>query len=285
MPLKSSVVGEALPTLSIPVTPRMALAFAAGLGDDTALDDDASGFAAHPLFCVSLEWQLVIAARNELLGVTPLEAVHAVHAGQNTRFLSPLRPGQTVKVSGRIAEIRRARAGALSVTELNVTGEDGAPISSTLSTGIYRNVDVDGDDRRALDYEPVSTAASEMIDVRETTIAIDRGFPHRYTECANIWNSIHTERKIALAAGLPDIIVHGTALWALAGTALLSRFAPGSPQRLKLLSGRFAAMVIPGAPITIRYGRAPTANEALFEVLNARGEKAVADGRATFAPV
>ena len=266
--------------MSIAVTPRMALAYSAGLGCETALDDANADFAASPFFCVSLEWQLVIAARNEMLGVTPGEAVRAVHAGQSTRFLNPLRPGQTVTVSGRILEVRKTRAGALSVTELNVTAADGVPISSTLSTGVFRDVGVDGDDRRIGVAAPLP-ARTPMHGIEETSIPIDRGFPHRYTECANIWNPIHTERRVALAAGLPDIIVHGTALWALAGKTLLARFAPNAPQRLTSFAGRFAAMVVPGTVITVRHGHAE--GEVAFEVLNARGETAIADGRATFA--
>jgi acyl dehydratase len=282
MPLRSAIVGELLPAMSIAVTPRMALAYSAGLGDDAVLDDASPDFAASPFFCVSLEWQLVIAARNEMLGVTPAEAVRAVHTGQNTRFLNPLRPGQTVTVSGRIAEVRETRAGALSVTELNVTDADGMRLTSTLSTGIFRGVGVDGEDRKMDSSWPVSDSVP-MGEVSETIIAIDRGFPHRYTECANIWNPIHTERMVALAAGLPDIIVHGTALWALAGKTLLSHFAPDAPQRLKNLSGRFGAMVIPGNAIVVRHGKVSQDGNVAFEVLNAQGETAIADGRATVA--
>ncbi|HEY1709557.1 MAG TPA: MaoC/PaaZ C-terminal domain-containing protein [Rhizomicrobium sp.] len=282
MPLRSAIVGEDLPSLSIAVTPRMALAYAAVLGDETLLDDTAPDFAASPFFCVSLEWQLVIAARNAMLGVSPAEALRAVHAGQSTRFLKPLRPGQTVRVSGRIAEVRRTRAGALSVTELTVTGEDGEVVSSTLSTGIFRGVEVDGDDRRVEGAVPPASGAPVMSDMQQTVITLDRGFPHRYTECANIWNPIHTERAVALQAGLPDIIVHGTALWALAGKTLVARFAPGAPGRLKSLSGRFAAMVLPGTNITVQYGAGAGQGEVNFVVLNEKGEKAVSDGHATF---
>lgn len=270
--------------MSIAVTPRMALAYSAGLGDTSCLDDAAGHFAASPFFCVSLEWQLVIAARNEMLGVTPAEAVRAVHAGQSTRFLKPLRPGQTVTVSGRILEVRKTRAGALSVTQLDVTGADGMTITSTLSTGVFRGVGVDGEDRCTSGASPAAVPP-RMFAVEQTIIPLDRGFPHRYTECAAIWNPIHTERKAALAAGLPDIIVHGTALWALAGTALLARFASGAPGRLKNLSGRFAAMVVAGTAITVRHGPISGDGEVSFEVLNEQGDKAVADGRATFAAV
>ncbi len=284
MPLRSSIVGQDLPALAIRVTPRMALAYAAGLGVDAALDDAHEGFAALPFYCVCLEWQLVITARNAILGLSPAEALRAVHAGQNTRFFKPLSPDQTVSVTGRVVGVRRTRVGALALTELRVGGEDGAPISSTLSTGLYRGVEVEGDDALAEGYDPQDPAREPSEDTAEQTIIpIDRGFPHRYSECADIWNPIHTERSVALAAGLPDIIVHGTALWALAGRTLVDRFAAGAPERLTRLDGRFAAMVIPGAAITVRHGRLASDGGVAFQVLNVQNEPAIAAGRAVFA--
>jgi acyl dehydratase len=281
MPVNSALVGEVLPALAIAVTPRMALAYAAGIGAFDALDDARLDFAALPFFCVSLEWQLVIAARNRMLGVSPDEAIRAVHVGQSTRFLKPLHPGQSVRVSGRIVEVRRMRAGALTVSELNVTGADGEAISSTRSTGLYRGVEVAGEDR-SVAGAPAVPLSAPLGEVRETVIALDRGFAHRYSEAANIWNPIHTERRVALAAGLPDIIVHGTALWAIAGRVLVERFAPSAPQRLASLSGRFAAMVPAGTPILVRHGIGAHPGEISFTVVNDRGQEAIADGSAVF---
>ena len=67
-----------------------------------------------------------------------------------------------------------------------------------------------------------------------TAVPIAREMPHAYTECASIWNPIHTERAVALGAGLPDIILHGTATWALAGRELIRKRAGGDPTRLRL---------------------------------------------------
>ena len=39
---------------------------------------------------------------------------------------------------------------------------------------------------------------------------------HVYTEGARIWNPIHTDAAVAARAGLPGIILHGTATLALA---------------------------------------------------------------------
>ena len=57
----------------------------------------------------------------------------------------------------------------------------------------------------------------------------------------------------ATAAGLPDIILHGTATWALAGRELVARCADRDPTRLRRLRGCFRAMVIPGTAIELGY--------------------------------
>lgn len=284
MPLRSAVVGERLEPITVSVSPRMALAFAAGIGmvDPATLDDAAPGFAASPLYCASLEWRLVAAARNALLGVTAAEARQAVHAGQDSRFSGALRPGREVRVEGRILAVRASRAGAVSVTRLAVSdAASGQPVSETISTAVYRGVAVDGDDRALSGVEPPADPREAIGETIETTLDLDRGFAHRYSECAEIWNPIHTERAVALAAGLPDIIVHGSALWALAGRTLIERFAPGRPDRIRRLSGRFSAMVPAGTPITVRHAPAGP-GAAVFSVLNAAGQTAVSHGVAQF---
>ena len=107
--------------------------------------------------------------------------------------------------------------------------------------------------------------------------SIAREAPHVYTECADIWNPIHTERQVALAAGLPDIILHGTATWALAAREIVRRRCDGDPARLARLHGRFAAMVIPGTKITLDIG-ATDAGVVPFVVRNADGDPALARG-------
>ena len=285
MPLRADTVGRQLPEQIVRVTPRMALAYAAGIGETSPLcaDDTLEGFMAPPSFCVRPEWQLVIANRTGGLGMTPEETIRGVHAGQNTTFHAPIRPGVALRVSGEVAEVRATAAGALVRTRLSsVDAETGAALATTLTTALYRGVAVEGEGRALPGIVDVTEAATPPENTEETTLPLDRLFAHRYTECADIWNPIHTERAVALAAGLPDIIVHGTALWALAGRVLTERYAPGAPQRLTSLNGRFSAMVLAGDPITVRHGPTTRPGELAFAVLNAHGKEAVSRGLATF---
>lgn len=287
MPLNADIVGRTLPEQTIKITPRMLLAYAAGIGELSPIcaDDTHAGFMAVPAFAVSPEWQVIIANRSTGLGLQPDEAVRGVHAGQNTTFAAPIRPGIAARVSGQVVEVRQTGAGALARTRLDITNaETGDVLTSTLTTSMYRGVAVAGEGRALPGIADVTEAAPSAATGEDVTLPLDRLFAHRYTECANIWNPIHTERAVALAAGLPDIIVHGTALWALAGRVLTERYAPNAPQRLTSLNGRFSAMVLAGDPITIRHALGPNPGEIAFTVLNTQGKEAISRGLATFAP-
>lgn len=286
MPLSADIVGHILPERLIEVTPRRALAYAAAIGDDTAacFDDAADGFTVHPAYCVSLEWQVIVANRATGLGLAPDEVVRGVHAGQNTVFHRPIKPGTTARVTGEVVEVRATGAGALARTLLTTTdAATGDPLASTLTSSMYRGVAVTGQGSQASDLADVTESWSQPATTEDESVFLDRWFAHRYTECADIWNPIHTERRVALAAGLPDIIVHGTALWAIAARVLIARYAPGQPQRLAALAGRFSAMVLPGTPITVRHGPGTQPGTVHFSVLNVDGAQAVSRGVATIA--
>jgi acyl dehydratase len=284
MPLNADIAGRRLPEQVMQVTPRMALAYAAGIGDesDVCYDDARPDFMAHPAFCVTPEWRLVTENRTRGMGMTPDETIRGVHAGQNTRFLKPIRPGIAIRLSGEVLDARATKAGALVRTRLDIADDlNGEALSSTITTAMYRGVEVSGPAPRVADVLDVTDEWREPSEVLSVNVPLDRFFAHRYSECADIWNPIHTEQKVAHAAGLPGIIVHGTALWALAGREIISHYAPGEPQRLTSLNGRFSAMVMAGEPITIRHGIGRHPGEIMFSVLNASGREAVSRGVAT----
>jgi acyl dehydratase len=83
-----------------------------------------------------------------------------------------------------------------------------------------------------------------------------------------------------LAAGLPDIILHGTATWALAGLEILRSYRDGECA-LKRFTGRFVGMVIPGTDIMIRHAPDPSdPNIIRYEVLTHDGKRAIDQGAA-----
>jgi len=288
MPFPAKAIGAEPPPIEHEVSARSILAFAAGIGaDEPAFLDDArpEGLSALPFQCVSLEWPCLLGFRSRLERLTPEEAVRGVHVAQDSEFHRPMRPGDRLTTSGQLVSARAVRAGVLTIIRLDTRcALSGEKVTTSWSSSIYRDVALDGEAATLADppESPAGAADPMPAGSEADRLPIARQAAHVYSECANIWNPIHTERRVALAAGLPDIILHGTATWALAGLALLRRYGDGDGARLRRLSGRFTGMVIPGETITLRHAPG-SAGLVRFEVLNGAGASAISEGAALFA--
>ena len=89
---------------------------------------------------------------------------------------------------------------------------------------------------------------------------------------------------VAKAVGLPNVILHGSATLALAVSNIVDHVGGNEPSRVQRVYGRFRGMVLmPSSINVIIY--APAEREAAmdvrFEVINAEGQAAVADGLVT----
>jgi len=266
------------------ITARQTLSYAAVLNEtDLRYFDDAraDGIVAPPPYCVSLEWPLAVVLRDAPeLGLTATERLANVHASQETVFHRPIRPGDRLRTDARIVELDAIRPGTKAVTKFfTVDCVSGEPVVTSWSTGIYRGVALDGPGGQ-LEHgkEPPSDSDADQT---TTDIYIPPTLPHTYTECADIWNPIHTERAVALASGLPDIILHGTATWALASREIVRAHAGGDGTRLRALGGRFSGMVLPGTTITLHMSRAKTTDGLVhFDVRNPDGRPVLSAGAA-----
>lgn len=291
MPLSTAAAGSELGPSTREIAVRDVLAYAAGIGDtgDAVFDDARNGgVAAPPSYCVSLEWPVVSGGRgSELLGGEPHELRRGVHASQDSHFHRPIRPGDSLTTRGRYVGIRSTRAGVLLTTRLDTVDRAGRPVVTSWSRSIFRGVAADGANAEIEAAPDVPRPRPRDAGPSRSEIFIPREMPHVYTECARIWNPIHTEREVALAAGLPDIILHGTATWALAGREVLRAWGGGDPLRLRRLYGRFTAMVVPGTSIAVEHAPAGEAadggRQIAFRVLNAEGREAVSQGVAVVA--
>ncbi len=283
MVLRTSAVGQGLGESIVEVTPRMTMAYAAALGEDGEgyIDDlRRGGVVAPPPFCVVLEWPIVN-------GRTYREVSYgSIHVLQDSRFHRLVRPGDRLRTTGRVIQVRQTRAGALMVSRLTTTDAgSGDPVVTSWFGAIFLRMTVDG--TGAALEEPAAlrpTPGLSAGEVERAVVPIGRTLPHIYTECADIWNPIHTERTIALATKLPDIILHGTATWALTAQTLIRYRGGGDPSRLLRLAGRFHGMVIPGADITVEHvvdRQHP--GMVQFAVRNAAGELAITHGVAELA--
>lgn len=270
---------------------RMLLAFAAGIGEvnEYTFDDTARCFAASRAFCAVLEWPVISGEqRARLLGLTGAEAERGVHVEQDSVFHGVIRAGDRLRTRGKIVTVRETSAGGLVEYKLSTQDEsESAPVVTTWYKTIFRGVRLEGPDSMletnpapAIPQRPTgSGAAAPAIEIPLRAEAA-----HVYTECSRIWNPIHTERQVAKRAGLPGTILHGTALWALAGRELVRVCAAGNPSCLIRLRARFRAPVVPATVLTLRYCATGLGADVHFEMYLDDGRLAVSDGYAAFAP-
>ena len=268
------------------ISVRMAQAYAAGVGDGNPRyfnDDSPAGIVAPPCLVYSLQWN----ART--IPNAPAETVpptRYVHAATDLRFERPIQPGDRITVQGKRVAVQQRPPGVYVLTRFEMRDSGGALVATVDDGAIARGASTDGPDASLAATPPLPRPSGGEDDGWSVTIPISGQAPHVYTECAGIWNPIHTERRVALAAGLPGIILHGSATMAMAARELVNRVASGDPACPKRLAGQFRALVIPGGDIRgVCSGLSAGADGercAFFEVLNARGEPAVKGGVAIF---
>lgn len=285
MPLDSSLVGTKVGPVTAEIDARWTMAYAAGIGDNLPCYIDtrrANGIVAHPVFPVCFEWPAAGAIRaKSRAALTQAEASRGVHATQHMIFHRPVRPPQRLSTTAALVGIERRKPGAYEVTKYETVDDKGAPVCTTYAGSIYRQVEITGPDRPAEMPNPPALAKLPPRPRTEMRMPISAGAAHVYTECARIWNPVHTDAAVAAAAGLPAIILHGTATLALAVSRIIEAEAGNDPERVAEVYGRFGAMVLMPSEVMVRiYSRENSGGgEAVFfEAISAEGGRAIRDG-------
>ncbi len=277
-----SDIGRYTVANSFSVDARSITAFASGVGDfNECYMDDAreGGLIGHPGMVFSFQWNSRFTPDVQL----PLALVRrGVHAWVDTRIERPIREGDVITSQGQSVAVRQVKPGVLSTQRYVMRDSAGRVVAVMDSGGITRGARLDGSDQE-IQVAPELPQRSGSGDdpVWSVEVPIDPQAPHIYTECADIWNPIHTERRVALAAGLPDIILHGSANITIALREVINRSFGSDPTTLRRFAGQFRGMVIPGRPVTVRAIEVrDEADETIvfFEMLNDQAELAVANG-------
>ena len=283
MPLNAACVGRSTDYIEHEVDARWLMAYAASLGDCNPkyMDTAAGTVCAHPLFPVCLEWPPILATR-ELLGddLTNDESARGVHAAHDLHIFRPILAGMTLRTNATLISVKAIQPGAGYTLRLDTIDAEDNLVCQTFQFGIYRGVAMKGSSEAANSAPPLPTAIP--LNENVLRIAVPEGCAHIYTECARIWNPIHTDRKFAQNAGLPDIILHGTATIALSISELVTEFTEGQPDRVVRLGGRFSAMVLMPSELTLRTSTPRRAADGYstvsFAVANTQGEPAISAG-------
>jgi acyl dehydratase len=258
MKLPAGHVGTTVGPLVQEVDARWLMAYAASLGDMTPEYLDTTrpeGVICHPLFPVCYEWPLAVELRDAMPQAIAVRSVHATH---HLRLHRRVRAGDRLSTTATVISTEPRAPGAYVITRFQTTDAVGRHVSTTDYGSIYRGVACERAGLAAGPDEsrPVSTSApapetSPTAPEWSVAVAVPAGLAHTYTECARIWNPIHTDKAVAHSAGLPDIILHGTATLALAVSAVLEHAAAGAAANVTHVGCRFTGMVPLPSTLTV----------------------------------
>lgn len=289
MPLNRACLGKTYPPISTVVTLDAAQNYARACNDPNPHYFDAAtpgGIVAPPLFAVVVTWLSVITALTDV--ELHADLLRLLHVAQDIEFLAPIRPGDAIVSTGRIAAIESHQNGETMALELDAHNDRGEAIARVVFTVFIRG-------RRA-----ASAAAEAKPDEATPVGEVARGAPIatiaqtidadqtvRYAEASGDRNPIHVDANVAKMAGLPGIIVHGLCTMAFTARAIVDALCDGDPMRLKRLAVRFSRPVLPGDTITTRVWRAGERDGRLilaYATTNPEGLLVIRDGLAEIAP-
>lgn len=261
---------------------RFTMSYAASINDtNPAYFDDlrSSGLDIHPGIVFSLQW-----ASRFRPDQTPnfRAAAFGVHASTDLRIHRPFIAGEAITTQGQMVQKRQVRPGVYNVDRYRMLDSDGELVAELDYNGITRGATLDGPDVIAAEEpaQPEFTQVSEQA-LWRTEIPIGLHAGQQYTECAQIYNPIHTEPSVAKAAGLPDIILHGSATKAMSLTAVVNQCFDGDVTCVTRLCGQLRGMVLMNSTITVE-GLAEEIvdgeKRVFFRTVNAQGQAAISNG-------
>ena len=300
--LDGAMIGAAVGPITHEIDARWLMAYAAALGEtdpryfDTLTGD---GPRAHPLFPVCYEWPAAVALRDKTIAVDlQPQSVHATH---HLTIHRPPRAGDTLHTTARVLELASRRSGTLVVSRFETVDAHGEPVSTTDYGSVYRDVALAGTPKGHRQPEapeapePAGAGASSL----DTPLALEAPAPAGpgavdwqelvevtasaawvYTECARIWNPIHTDVAVAKRAGLRAPILHGTATLALAVSRAVARDLAGEAGRVKEIRARFTGMVPMPSTFTVR-GRGRAGSRVAFDAVGIDGVPILSQGALT----
>ena len=311
--LSPALVGLEVAPVTQAIDARWLMAYAAALGeaDPRYFDTEAAaGPLAHPLFSVCYEWPAVVAAREAIDAALRPRSVHATHRVEIHRHA---RAGDRLTTTARVTAVEPCRAGTRLDVRVATRDAAGQPVTTTEYGSIFLGVGAieqgtgarpdaldDRDSRRAADEPPREIAAGPQCEPQpqarrardlgrgdspgaralynwQSVVDVPATLGHVYTECARIWNPIHTDVAVARAAGLPAPILHGTATLALAVSRVVARELDGNPAAVRRIEGRFTGMVALPSRFTVRGGGRRGA-AILFDAVGADGRPVLSRG-------
>ena len=295
MSLSAQIIDYEFRPLTHEIDTRWLMGFSAAVGDarDEFFDTGRpSGIIAHPLFSLALEWPAYLLVVRELigLGLDREDAMLATPLDHEVTLYRSIWPGHSLTTIPAVRGVQSNAAGAIIVLEMTTSRGNGALVARSTSRVLFPGVALSG---AAVGLDPHRTES--IVDLRVpdplsmavhtgTGVELKRGrrrlgaaTAHVFGECSGMWNPLHTDRAVALDAGLPGLTVPPPALLAMAVSSVMQLGAV-DPICVRRIRGEFGARVALPAVIDIETTITTPASILGFRVGTEASGKAITNG-------
>ena len=278
MPITQEIVGYTSRSFSHNLDERWSMAYAASLNDmSQCYFDNADGkqVATHPVFPVCVEWPALL----ESLRDNNIDMRNTVHATHDLHLLEAIHPRMELHTSTTIIGVEQRKPGIYLGWRFDTTDADGRLVSRTYQGNLFLGATLEGASCWIEEMPSVGESAAALTTL-DVSIKVAANLGQTYTECARIWNPIHSDLATARAAGLQEPLLHGTASLALATSIIVNEILDGKPARVKRVSGRFSSMVF--MPSSLHMKTRSEGSQICFSLCNEAGLDVVSAGRIEF---
>ena len=226
----------------------MLYALAIGMGGDPNNGDELpfvyeQNLKAVPTLATVVAWGANIGA--EKLG---LNRALTVHGEESITWHRPISAAGSVIASSRVVAVYdKGEKGAVIERETQLRDLDGTPLVSLCRTAFARGDGGFGGPSKTPPPHQVPTRAPDY--VLEFATRPDQALLYRL--CGDR-NPLHADPAVAKAGGFARPILHGLCTYGICCRAILQAYCGFEPARMKSLSARFSAPVLPGDRIAVR---------------------------------
>ena len=226
----------------------MLYALAIGMGSDPGNGDELpfvyeKNLKAVPTLATVVAWGANIGP--EKIG---LNRALTVHGEESITWHRPMpASGSVIAESRVVAAYDKGEKGAVVEREMQLRDLDGTLLVSLLRTAFARgDGGFGGPSETPLPHQVPTRAADRVL---EFATRPDQALLYRL--CGDR-NPLHADPAVAKTGGFPRPILHGLCTYGICCRAILQAYCGFEPERMKNLSARFSAPVLPGDRIAVR---------------------------------
>ncbi|MFX1515420.1 MAG: MaoC/PaaZ C-terminal domain-containing protein [Promethearchaeota archaeon] len=249
------------------VEPKKTMAYAEATNETNPkyYEVDENKLAIPPLFPVTmLVDPMIQIVKDDTLN---LDIFRMVHGEQEILYHRPLRPWDKIKTKVELDSIDVKEAG--DILWAKVTGHSQEELVFEMRAGMFFKKPRKGERSKKKE----ETVKREILFSKDMKVTSDQSV--RYAAASGDDNPIHVDKDVAMAVGLPNIILHGLCTLAFATQAVVDEVAKGDPTKVKQIKVRFSKPVLMDSTLTTEgwlVEEDDTSKTIAFESKNKKGE-------------